>query len=46
MSLIRPEDFVHTSAVINPYWNELLNTVDEFDQLMELCTYHLTPEKR
>lgn len=38
MSLIRADDFVQTGAVINPYWAQLLSTVDEFDQLMELCT--------
>ena len=38
MSLIRPQDFLHHSNTLNPYWAQLLNIVDEFDQLMELCT--------
>ncbi len=44
MSLIRPEDFVNNGTVLNPYWAQLLSTVDEFDQLMELCT--LFPSNR
>jgi hypothetical protein len=46
MTLIRPSDFVASSVVINPYWTELLNTVDEFDQLMELGNSSPHLEKR
>ena len=46
MTLIRPSDFVTSTVVINPYWTELLNTVDEFDQLMELGNSHSHTEKR
>jgi hypothetical protein len=36
MSLLRPEDYLRSSAAVNIYWSELLRTVDEFDQLIEL----------
>jgi hypothetical protein len=38
ISMIRPEDYLNTVSPFNVYWAELLRTVDEFDQLMELCT--------
>lgn len=36
MSLVQPEDYLKNSLGLNHYWNELLRTVDEFDQLIEL----------
>lgn len=36
MSLVQPEDYLKSSLGLNHYWNELLRTVDEFDQLIEL----------
>jgi hypothetical protein len=36
MSLVQPEDYLNNSLGLNHYWNELLRTVDEFDQLIEL----------
>lgn len=30
---------------MNLYWSELLRTVDEFDQLMEMCTASPTQKR-
>ena len=46
MTLLRPEDLVENNVINNPYWSQLLRTVDEFDQLMELCTSRITRKKR
>ena len=44
MSLTHPEDYLRNSLGLNLYWSELLRTVDEFDQLIDLCTS--TPTQR
>lgn len=40
MSLTQPEDYLRNTVGFNLYWGELLRTVDEFDQLIELGNLH------
>ncbi len=48
MSLIRAEDYLyeHPKHVPNMYWSELIKTMDEFDQLLEIGTLLFIKRKR
>ncbi len=48
MSLIRAEDYLyeHPKHVPNMYWSELIKTMDEFDQLLEIGIFYFIKRKR
>jgi hypothetical protein len=48
MSLIRAEDYLyeHPKHVPNMYWSELIKTMDEFDQLLEIGMLLFIKRKR
>lgn len=48
MSLLRASDYLydHPKHVPNIYWSELIKTIDQFDQLLEICTINNLQKKK